>query len=84
MSDQWKVVDTFGAMYEAEMAAGRLQSVGISSRVDQRGGVGLFGPGHLGRSVRGIALLVHERQLAAAREALDIDTDTEDDDRGTS
>jgi hypothetical protein len=84
MGDRWTVVETFGAMYEAEMAAGRLQSVGISSRIDQRGAVGLFGPGHLGRSVRGIALLVHEDRLTDAREALDIETDDEDGDRGTS
>ena len=55
------------------MAAGRLEHVGIPRRVDQRGGVGLFGPGHGGKSVRGIALLVPEDQLAAAREALDLE-----------
>ena len=60
MTDRWEVVATYGAMYEAEMAAGRLESAGIASRIDQRGAVGLFGPGHLGRSVRGIALLVRE------------------------
>jgi hypothetical protein len=84
MSDQWKIVATFGAMYEAEMAAGRLNSVGIGSRVDQRDGVGLFGPGHLGRSVRGIALLVHADRLAEARAALDIELDDEEGTDGTS
>ena len=84
MTDRWKVVATFGAMYEAEMAAGRLQSAGIDSRVDQRGAVGLFGPGHLGRSVRGIALLVHETRLDEAREALDIEPDDGGADDGTS
>lgn len=84
MTDPWKVVATFGAMYEAEMAAGRLHSVGIESRIDQRGGVGLFGPGHLGRSVRGIALLVPAGRLAEAREALDIELDDEDGTDGSS
>ena len=77
MTGEWEVVTTFGAMYEAEMAAGRLQSVGISSRIDQRGSVGLFGPGHQGRSVRGIALLVHKSRLGDAREALDLETGDE-------
>ncbi len=69
----WKAVTTYGALYEAELAAGRLDSAGIPSRIDQRGAVGLFGPGHVGRSVRGIELLVPLDQLKAAREALDIE-----------
>lgn len=69
----WEVVATYGAMYEAELAAGRLQSVGIPSRIDQRGGVGLFGPAHQGRSVRGVALLVPKDRLDDARLALDLE-----------
>lgn len=69
----WVVVATYGAMYEAELAAGRLQSVGIPSRIDQRGGIGLFGPAHQGRSVRGVALLVPKRRLEDARLALDLE-----------
>ncbi len=72
-ADTWEVVATYGALYEAEMAAGRLASVGISSRIDQRGAVGLFGPGHQGRSIRGIALLVRADRLENARDALDIE-----------
>jgi len=75
----WKVVATFGAMYEAEMAAGRLQNVGIASRIDQRDAVGLCGPGHLGRSIRGIALLVPDVHLDDARTALDIQPEDEGD-----
>ena len=75
----WKVVATFGAMYEAEMAAGRLLSVGITSRIDQRDAVGIFGPGHLGRSFRGVALLVPDIHLDDARMALDIQPEDEGD-----
>jgi hypothetical protein len=71
--DTWEAVATYGATYEAELAAGRLQSVGIPSRIDQRGGVGLFGLAHQGRSVRGVALLVPKDRLEDARLALDIE-----------
>ncbi len=71
--DAWEVVATFGATYEAELAAGRLQSAGIPSRIDQRGGVGLFGPAHQGRTVRGVALLVPKQCLDDARLALDLE-----------
>ena len=69
----WKPVATYGTLMEAEMAAGRLEYVGIPRRIDQRGGVGLFGPSHGGKSVRGIALLVPDNRLEAAREALDLE-----------
>jgi hypothetical protein len=72
-SRAWEVVATFGALYEAELAAGRLRSAGIDSRIDQRGNVGLFGPGHQGRSIRGVALLVSADRLHAARNALDLE-----------
>ena len=72
-SQPWEVVATFGALYEAELAAGRLASAGIGSRIDQRGAVGLFGPGPQGRSIRGIALLVPADRLQDARDALDIE-----------
>ena len=71
----WKVVASYNSMIDAEVAAGRLDHVGIPRRIDQRGGVGLFGPGHGGRSVRGIDLLVSDDQLDAAREALDLSGD---------
>lgn len=68
----WTTVATYGATFEAEMAAGRLESVGIPSRIDQRGAVGLFGPGHQGRTVRGVALMVPADRLDDARSALDL------------
>jgi len=69
----WKTVATYSTLVEAEMAAGRLEHVGIPRRIDQRGAVGLFGPGHGGSSVRGIALLVPDDRMEAAREALDLE-----------
>lgn len=68
----WQPVATYGALYEAEMAQGRLESSGIPSRIDRRGAVGIFGPGHEGRSVLGVALLVPSNRLDEAREALDL------------
>jgi hypothetical protein len=55
------------------MAQGRLDSVRIPSRLDQQGGVGMFGPGHQGTSVRGVVLLVPRERLAEARNALDLE-----------
>lgn len=69
----WQVVATYDALYEAELAAGRLESAGVLARIDQRGGVGIFGPGHEGRTVRGVALLVPVTQLEEARAALDLE-----------
>ncbi len=72
-ADSWIEVASYGDALQAELAAGRLRSVGIPARVDQRGGVGLFGPGHGGKTVRGVGLLVPAMALAQAREALDLD-----------
>jgi hypothetical protein len=69
----WVVLAEYGAVYEAEIAAGRLDSVGILSRIDRRGAAGIFGLGHAGSSVRGIRLYVPANDLAAAREALDLE-----------
>jgi hypothetical protein len=74
MSDLgWVTIAEYGAAYEAELAAGRLESAGIPSRIDRHDAVGLFGPGHGGLSVRGVALLVPEVSVDAAREALDLE-----------
>ncbi len=67
----WVVLAEFGAPYEAEIAAGRLESVGIISRIDHAGAVGIFGPGHGGTSIRGVTLYVPADRLDEAREALD-------------
>jgi len=69
----WQLVATFGALYEAELAAGRLESAGIPARIDQQGGIGIFGPGHEGQTVRGVALLVPAVQLEEAKVALDLE-----------
>jgi len=71
--DRWEPVASYAALYEAEMAQGRLDSVRIPSRLDQQGGVGMFGPGHQGTSVRGVVLLVPRERLAEARNALDLE-----------
>ena len=72
-SREWSRVATYNALYEAEIAAGRLESAGIPHRLDQQGAVGLFGPGHAGQSVRGVALLVLKEHLDDARMALDLE-----------
>jgi hypothetical protein len=69
----WVEVAEYGAVYEAEIAAGRLDSVGIISRIDRRGAAGIFGLNHAGASVRGITLYVPADSIAAAREALDLE-----------
>ncbi len=69
----WERVTTYGTLYEAEIAAGRLRDVGVPVRIDQRGAVGLFGPGHEGRTIRGVALLVPADRLSEARFALDLE-----------
>lgn len=69
----WVAVAEYGAVYEAEIASGRLDSVGILSRIDRRGAAGIFGLNHAGSSVRGITLYVPAADLAAAREALDLE-----------
>ena len=68
----WTVVATCEALYEAELAAGRLEAASLASRIDQRDGVGIWGPGYAGKSVRGVALLVPTDLLAQAREVLDL------------
>jgi hypothetical protein len=69
---KWEAVVTYGTLYEAEIAAGRLESSGIPFRLDKRGAVGMFGPGHEGKTVRGVALLVPVERLDDARLALDL------------
>jgi hypothetical protein len=71
-STNWQVIATYGDLTSAELAEGRLESAGIACRLDQRGAVGLFGPGFSGGSVRGVALLVPVAAVAEARFALDL------------
>lgn len=69
----WVALAEYGAVYEAEIAAGRLDSVGILSRIDRRGAAGIFGLAHAGSSVRGVTLYVPEDCVREAREALDLE-----------
>lgn len=63
-------VASFPSRVEAGLAAGILESNGIAHSI--RGDdVGIFGPGHLGRSVLGIDLLVDEADHARATELLE-------------
>ncbi len=66
---KWETVGTYGSLYEAEIAAGRLEDSGIPSRLDKRGAVGLFGPGFEGKTVRGVAILVPTGGCGAAASA---------------
>ena len=70
---KWAVVAEYGALYEAEFAGSRLDSVGLTWVIDSQDSVGVFGPGFAGASVRGVRLLVPEDQLDLARRALDLD-----------
>ncbi len=69
----WVAIAEYGAVYEAEIAAGRLDSVGILSRIDRRGAAGIFGLAHAGSSVRGVTVYVPEDCVREAREALDLE-----------
>lgn len=66
------VVAEYATVMEAELAAGRLESAGIPSRIEQHGAVGIFGPGHAG-SVLGVTLYVSRDRLGDARQALDFE-----------
>jgi len=70
---QWTPVAEFPSLVEAELAAGRLESAGIGSRIDQQGNIGLFGPGHSGSTVSGVRVLVLQGDIEAARMALDLE-----------
>ena len=70
----WVVVESYNGLIEAELAAGRLTSAGIPSRVDAGGNSGLFGPGHQ-MPLAGVDLLVPAAALHAAQDALDLSLD---------
>lgn len=72
-ADGWITIATFESLPAAELAAGRLDADDIPSMIDQRDNLGIFGPGHAGATVRGIALLVPEPRAAEARFALDLE-----------
>lgn len=72
MSTGQAIVATYSSLIEAELALGRLKSAGIPALIDQQGAVGLFGPGHAGKSIRGVDLVVPDSCIAEARMALDM------------
>jgi len=69
---EWQVIATFSDLPSAELARGRLESAGITSQIDHRGSVGIFGAGFSGSTGRGFALLVPKSDVEAARSALDL------------
>jgi len=73
VTESWIKLASYGAEYEADLAVGRLTAAGIETRVDHRGGVGLFGAGHGGKTVRGVEVYVPAAQVEAARRALDLE-----------
>ena len=70
----WVTVATFQSLPAAELASGRLEADDIPAIIDQRDNLGIFGPGHAGGTVRGIALMVPEDRAAEARFALDLES----------
>ena len=77
MSDAgWEVVANYSALHEAEFAAGRLESIGIPVRIDQGSSAGVFGAG-FAMPFQGVGLLVPGDAFETAREALDLDSDEE-------
>ncbi len=72
---QWVTIASYGAVFEAELAAKRLEAAGIPSRLNKGGAVGIFGAAFQGRTPRGVDVLVPSLEVQAAREALDLEDD---------
>ena len=64
---RWVVVTTFGAPYEADIAAAKLDAAGIPVQVRGNDLVGIFGPNFGGYTARGVDLLVPQGFAADAR-----------------
>ena len=69
---KWIKIASYGAVYEAELAAKRLEVAGIPSRLNKGGAVGIFGAGFQGKTPRSVEVLVPSAEIEAAREALDL------------
>jgi hypothetical protein len=65
--DRWVQVASFGAAYEADIAAAKLDAAGIPVRVRGNDMVGIFGPNFGGFTARGIDVLVPQSFAADAR-----------------
>ncbi len=63
----WVVVAGYGAAYEADIAAAKLDAAGIPVRVRGNDTVGIFGPNFGGYTARGIDVLVPQPFAADAR-----------------
>jgi len=63
----WVIVASYGAAYEADIAAAKLDSAGIPVRVRGNDTVGIFGPNFGGFTARGIDVLVPQALAADAR-----------------
>ena len=61
------VAASFGAAYEADIAAAKLDAAGIPVRVRGNDLVGIFGPNFGGHTARGIDVLVPQSLAADAR-----------------
>jgi hypothetical protein len=65
----WVTVATYGAVYQAEIAAALLESAGIPAQI--RGErTGIFGPGWAGMAIGGVEVRVPAPDLDEAREVL--------------
>ena len=63
----WVVVASYGAAYEADIAAAKLDAAGIPVQVRGNDLVGIFGPNFGGHTARGVEVLVPEPLVADAR-----------------
>ena len=63
----WAVAASYGAAYEADIAAAKLDAAGIPARVRGNDVVGIFGPNFGGHTARGVDVLVPQPYAADAR-----------------
>jgi hypothetical protein len=64
---RWEPIATSAREYEAQIARAVLEAGGFDAVVEGGERVGIFGPGFIGATARGIRVLVPGDQLAAAR-----------------
>jgi hypothetical protein len=65
--DEWVVAASYGAGYEADIAAAKLDAAGIPVHIRGNDTVGIFGPNFGGFTARGVEVLVPAALLADAR-----------------
>lgn len=81
---EWIAVATFASGFEADVAVAVLGAAGIPARAAGNDLVGIFGPGFMGASARGVDVLVPADAADEARALLDAPPDlagTDADDR---